>query len=85
MKTTKPMEGLGCIGFQWFLGTLGLVEAAGIGHPRQPTRLHARWRSQARSMLLEFPAHPASVPDAASTPNSRFKTKRPLLRVSVFF
>ena len=38
----------------------------GIGHPGQPTRLHARCHSRARSMLLEFPAHPAPGPDADS-------------------
>ena len=46
--------------------------AAGIGHPGQPTRLQARWRSQPRGLLpLEFPAHPASVPDADSVHDQR--------------
>ena len=35
-----------------------LVELGGIGHPRQPRRLHSPCRSQARCMQLEIPAHP---------------------------
>jgi len=33
-----------------------LERVKGIGHPRQPLRLHAPWRSQARRMRLETPA-----------------------------
>ncbi len=41
---------------------------AGIGHPGQPLRLQAQWRSRARRVRLEFHVRPAPVPDADSIP-----------------
>ncbi len=61
-----------------------LVEAGGIRHAGQTVRLQAHCRSRARRMRLEFPAHPPSVPDAASIPQLNQKVQRPPKRRVAF-
>jgi len=74
-KTKKPTAGVSFL--------VLLVETAGIGHPRQPTRLHARCRSQARSSAARIPCSPRARPGRVfNCPCVATKTKKPTAGVS---